>query len=152
MSKACFMKTLVLGILFASLSTQTFENKTDAIDHLNRLNIWVAGMPEYVLGDDGLMTVNLELSGKSFSYSFNLQKVTFTTSTKSKFTLVDIECEEGYCIYGKEGNAAIEADAVSLILKSAFAKGEDLEEYQAQYPEKAAELVAALEYLRSFYI
>lgn len=145
------MKILALSIMFGALANQTFENKSDALDHLNNNNIWVAGMPNYTINENGEIGITLDLNGKALNYRFDVAKIEADVKTIGSFTTVAISCDDGFCIQGTEGRSAIETDQVSLIMKSAFVKDDGSDEYKDKYPEKAADIVAAFEYIQKIY-
>lgn len=135
-------------LLLLAFLPSSFENKNDALDHLNSMNIWVAATPSYYLSSSGKMSISFD--DASLTYEFNLEKTTFESTTENGVTTISIKCEEGMCIGGHKGRYKLETDEAILVMKSAFAR-DGSTEYQDQYPEKAASIIDAFEYLQKFY-
>lgn len=135
-------------LLLLAFLPNSFENKNDALDHLNALNIWVAATPSYYLSSSGKMAISFD--GTGLSYEFDMEKVTFSSTTEKGVTTVSIKCEDEMCVGGQKGRYKLETDEAILVMKSAFAR-DGSTEYQDQYPGKAASIVDAMEYLQRFY-
>lgn len=141
------MAKAITFLLLAFYTPVEFSNKGDALSHLNRMNIWVMGSPEYSLSRGGMLEMNLEVNGMYLRYNFNLAEVKVYSSTKNDLTRVHIECEKDSCLQINENR---KVQKIAMVMRSAFATpGQD--EYKEQYPDKAAGIVDAFEYLQAFY-
>ena len=127
---------------------QEFESKQDAIDFLNNANIWIAGMPEFVLDErEGMLNVILKSENGSATASLPLAKMQ-TEFVTGNIVTVEINCKNAeFCALAATGRSTVETDGLTLVMRSTFDDGT----YHDRYLEQGAKVANALDYLISFY-